>query len=163
MATLLLFGSEALRQFGSLTRRKRVRGDDVWQFRYSETTVENRRRRRSRLIGTVAPYPTRADILRVLERLRLQINLKHRFAMPVTLDALIHHYAERELPTLRYGTQQSHLCTIRRWILPRWGKYLLEQVKPVDVEEWLRSLPLAPKSKVNIRGLFHLVYVHARR
>lgn len=39
----------------------------------------------------------------------------------------------------------------------------MEQVKPVDVEEWLRSLPLAPKSKVNIRNLFHLIYVHARR
>ncbi len=63
----------------------------------------------------------------------------------------------------RYGTQQSHLSTLRRWILPRWGDCLLEQVKAVDVEEWLRLLPLAPKSKINIRSLFHLVYVHARR
>jgi integrase len=83
--------------------------------------------------------------------------------MPVTLDAVVNHYLGQELPILRYGTQQSHLCTLNRWILPRWGNYLLEQVKPVDVEEWLRSLPLAPKSKVNIRSLFHLIYVHARR
>ncbi len=150
-------------QFGCLTRRRRVRGGDVWQFRFSETTMEDRRCRRSRLIGTLAQYPTRADILRVVERFRLRINLKHRFAMPVTLDAVVDHYIERELPILRYGTQQSHRCTLNRWILPRWGSYLLEQVKPVDVEEWLRSLPLAPKSKVNIRSLFHLIYVHARR
>ena len=31
------------------------------------------------------------------------------------------------------------------------------------VEQWLRSLPLAPKTKVNIRGLFHLMYQHGRR
>ena len=150
-------------QFGCLTRRKRVRGGDVWQFRFSETTVENRRCRRPRLIGTLAQYPTRADILRVVERFRLRINLKHRFAMPITLDAVVDHYVEQELPILRYGTQQSHLCTLNRWILPRWGNYLLEQIKPVDVEGWLRSLPLAPKSKANIRSLFHLIYVHARR
>src|SRR6266446_8342666 len=97
------------------------------------------------------------------KRFRLRINLKHRFAMPVMLDAVVDHYVEQELPILRNGTQQSHLCTLNRWILPRWGHYLLEQVKPVDVEEWLRSLLLAPKSKANIRSLFHLIYVHARR
>jgi integrase len=137
----------------------------VRQFRFSETTMDDGRRRWSRLIGTVAQYPTRADILRVVERFRLRINLKHRFAVPVTLDAVVDHYVERELSILRYGTQQSHLCTLNRWILPRWGNYLLEQVKPVEVEEWLRSLPLAPKSKANIRSLFHriYIYVHARR
>ena len=60
--------------------------------------MEDRRCRRSRLIGTLAQYPTRADILRVVERFRLRINLKHRFAMPVTLDAVVDHYIERELP-----------------------------------------------------------------
>jgi integrase len=48
-----------------------------------------------------------------------------------------------------------------RWIRPRWGDYLLEQ--PVEVEEWLRLLALAPKTKVNLRSLFHLIYEHARR
>jgi integrase len=150
-------------QFGCLTRRKRVRGGDVWRFRYYETNIDGGRCRRSCLIGTVPQYPTRADVLRVIERFRVRINLKHRFARPVILDAVVDHYVKQELSVLRYGTQQSHLSTLRRWILPRWGDCLLEQVKAVDVEEWLRSLPLAPKSKINIRSLFHLVYVHAQR
>jgi len=49
-------------QFGCLTRRRRVRGGDVWQFRFSETTMEGMRCRPSRVIGTLAQYPTRADI-----------------------------------------------------------------------------------------------------
>jgi integrase len=47
---------------------------------------------------------------------------------------------------------------LKRWILPRWGDRPLEDVKPVAVEEWLRSL-----TKVNLRSLFHLIYEHARR
>jgi integrase len=33
----------------------------------------------------------------------------------------------------------------------------------VAVEQWLRSLALAPKTKVNLRSLFHLVYQHGWR
>lgn len=31
------------------------------------------------------------------------------------------------------------------------------------VEQWLRSLTLSPKTKVNLRSLFHLAYQHGRR
>src|SRR5215470_1737513 len=150
-------------QYGSLTRRRRTRREDVWQFRYYETTPEGRRCRKSKIIGTLGQYPTRADALRTLERFRLRLNLRHRFGRPVTLDALADHYVERELPQLRYGTQQAHLSILNRWIRPRWGTCLLDEVRPMEVEQWLRSLPLAPKSKVNLRSLFHLVYQHGRR
>ena len=75
----------------------------------------------------------------------------------------MHHYVEHELPERQHSTQQSHSSTLKRWIRPRWGDHLLEQVKPVAVEEWLRSLALAPKTKVNLRSLFQLIYEHARR
>jgi integrase len=45
-------------QHGCLMRKKRTRGDDVWEFRYCETTTEGQRRRRSVLIGSVARFPT---------------------------------------------------------------------------------------------------------
>ena len=150
-------------QYGSLTRRKQIQMEDVWQFRYCETTPEGHRRRRSRIIGTLSQYPTRGDALRIVEPFRLRLNLQHRFGRPVTLDALADHYIEKELPQLRYGTQQAHLSTLSRWIRPRWGRCLVDEVKPMEVEQWLRSLALAPKSKVNLRSLFHLVYQHARR
>jgi hypothetical protein len=49
-------------QYGSLTRRKRIRTEDVWQFRYYETTPEGQRRRRSKIIGMLSQYPTPTDI-----------------------------------------------------------------------------------------------------
>lgn len=72
------------------------------------------------MIGTLAQYPSKSDALHIVERFRLSMNLKHQFARPVTLAALLNHYVDEELPRLRYGTQQAHLCSLRRWISPRW-------------------------------------------
>jgi len=150
-------------QFGSLTKKNNRLSEDVWQFRFYETTPEGHRYRRSTTIGTVAQYPTKTHALRIIEPLRLRLNLHHRFGRPISIGALIDHYVERELPERRHSTQQSHSSTLKRWILPRWGDRPLEEIKPVAVEEWLRSLTLAPKTKVNLRSLFHLIYEHARR
>ena len=143
-------------QYGSLTKKSNRRSEDVWQYRFYETTPEGGRYRRSTSVGTVAQYPTRTDALRVIEPLRLRLNLRHRFGRPVSVGALVDRYIEHELPERRHSTQQSHSSTLNRWIRPRWGTHLLEQVKPVAVEEWLRSLALAPKTKVNLRSLSHL-------
>jgi integrase len=150
-------------QYGSLTRRKRIRTEDVWQFRYYETTPEGQRHRRSKIIGMLSQYPTATDALRILERFRLRLNLQNRFGLPVTLDALADDYVQKELPLLRYGTQQSHLSSLNRWIRPRWGGCLVYEIKPIEVEQWLHSLPLAEKSKVNLRSLLHLLFQHGRR
>jgi integrase len=150
-------------QYGCLTKKSNRLTEDVWQFRFYETTVEGRRSRRSTSVGTVAQYPTRTDALRIIEPLRLRLNLRHRFGRPVSVSTLVDRYIEHELPERRHSTQQSHSSALNRWIRPRWRDCLLEQVKPVAVEEWLRSLALAPKTKVNLRSLFHLIYEHARR
>jgi integrase len=150
-------------QYGSLTRRKRIRTEDVWQFRYYETTPDGRRRRSSEIIGALSEYPTQADALRILERFRLRLNLQNRFGLPVTFDALADDYVEKELPLLRYGTQQAHLSSLNCWIRPHWGGCLVYEIKPIEVEQWLRSLPLPEKSKVNLRSLLHLVFQHGRR
>src|SRR5713101_359558 len=95
-------------QYGSLTKKNNRLSEDVWQFRFYETTHEGRRYRRSRTIGTVAQDPTKTDALRIIEPLRLRLNLHHRFGRPISIGALIDHYVERELPERRHSTQRSH-------------------------------------------------------
>src|SRR5258708_21395664 len=150
-------------QDGGITRMRRSRGRDTWQVRFYETTKEGQRERRARTIGTIAQYPTKADALRAIEQFRRRLNLKPRFPMPTTIRALADRYVEHELPDLRYSTQRSYLSVLNQWIGPHWGDCLLEELKPVPVEQWLRSLQLAPKSKVHIRSLLHLLYQCARR
>ena len=112
-------------QIGSLTKRSNRFSEDVWQFRFYETTPEGRRYRKSTGVGTVAQYPTKSDALRLIEHLRIRLNLYHRFGRPVSIGALIDHYVEHELPERRHSTQQSHSSTLNRWIRPRWGNSLL--------------------------------------
>ena len=81
---------------------------------------------------------------------------------PITVGGLVEKYIKEELPQ-RYSTQRSYLAVLQRWIKPKWGEYQLSQVKAVAVEQWLRSLELAPKTKVHIRNLMHLLYENARR
>lgn len=149
-------------QFGSLTRKKRKRIEDVWEFRYYESTPDGGRQRRATIVGMVSRYPTRADALRGVEALRLQLNADYPGSQSVTVGALIDKYLAEELPE-RYSTRVSYQAVFRRWIRPRWGGYCLGQVKTVAVEQWLRSLALAPKSKTHIRNLMHLLYQNARR
>ena len=143
-------------QYGCLTKKSNRLTEDVWQFRYYETTLEGHRCRRSTSVGTVAQYPTKAAALRVIEALRLRLNLHRRFGRPVSVGGLVDRYVEHELPERRHSTQQSHSSALNRWIRPRWGDYLLEQVKPVEVEEWLRSLPWRPKPRSIFAACFTL-------
>ncbi len=149
-------------QHGCLTRKRRARGEHVWEFRYYETTSEGQRQRRSVTVGTVARYPTRADAMRQVEPLRLRLNVESRLGGPVTINALVERYIGHELPE-RHSTARSYLTVLNRWIRPRWGGYTLDEVKTVAVEQWLRELQLAPKSKTHIRSLMHLLYQNARR
>jgi len=150
-------------QLGSLSRKTRSRGNDVWQFRFYESGPEGTRLRRTVTIGTVKQYPNRRDAMKLVEAFRLKINcdaLAH--IEPATVGGLVERYISEELPE-RYSTQQSYLAILKRWIRPKWGDYRLSDVKAVAVEQWLKTLELAPKTKVHIRNLMHLLYENARR
>ena len=88
-----------------LDKKKRTRGEAVWEFRFYETTTGGNRRRRSTIVGSVARYPTRADALRAVEPIRLRLNVESRLGGPITIDTLITRYMEQELPE-RYSTQK---------------------------------------------------------
>jgi len=96
-------------------------------------------------VGTVAQYPTKTDALRVIEPLRLRLNLHHRFGRPVSVGTLVDRYVEHELPERRHSTQQSHLSALNRWIRPQWGDHLLVG-NPVEGERdsglKLNAIPL---------------------
>ena len=52
---------------------------------------------------------------------------------------------------------------VNRWIVRRWGKYELGGVRTIEVESWLRSLPLARSSCAKIRNLMSVLFNHAWR
>ena len=62
-----------------------------------------------------------------------------------------------------YATQDTYEGYLKKWILPRWRSYRLGDVKAVQVEQWLRSVPLAQGSRAKIRNIMSALYSHAIR
>ena len=98
----------------------------------------------------------------------------------VNVETLVRHYREHELPghfprteapnpgsldegQKTYSTQYAYEIYIKSWILPRWRSYRLADVKAVDVEAWLKILPLARGTKAKIRNIMSALFAHAIR
>jgi len=52
---------------------------------------------------------------------------------------------------------------LTRWVLPHWRQYELAEVRTIQVESWLRRLPLAKSSCAKIRNLMSVLFNHACR
>lgn len=150
-------------QHGSLTLKKNKTAPATWFFRYYEER-EGRRRYRNRRIGTVTEFPRRRDAEKAVLHLRANINSEAR--CPETVGELISHYRKNELTEeggKRSSTRQTYSTFLSTYVEPQWQSFRLDQVKPIDVERWLRTLELAPATKSKVRNILSALFSHARR
>jgi len=148
-------------QFGQLWLRTGVK-QETWFFRYYEVGSDGKRHRRNRKIGTRAQYPTKRAAMQAVEAIRRSVNNREAQPKPVMMRSLIERYKKEELPQ-RYATRAAYQSILRRWIELKWGNVRLDRIEPLEVEQWLRPLNLAPKTKSNIRKLMHLLFECAQR
>ena len=143
----------------SLVKKNRKRGPDVWLLRWSDKSASGRRIYRKRVIGTVEEFvdadSARRAVASLIEKINgdnPRINLR-----AITISALCSHFERCELAqgnTWRsYSTKKCYAGYLKRWIIPQWGKYELGNIKTIEVESWLRRLPLAKGSCAKIRGV----------
>ena len=151
---------QARYQQGSLIREERKVGRDVWIFRWREQTPEGRVKRKV-VVGTVEQYRSKAGARKAADALRANIN-KETW-MPSTVEQLVAHYTERELPGKSHTTRAVYGSYIRTWVVPYWGACSVSGVKTVAVEDWLKCLPLANGSKAKVRNVMHALFNHAMR
>ncbi|HEY1463354.1 MAG TPA: tyrosine-type recombinase/integrase [Terriglobales bacterium] len=79
---------------------------------------------------------------------------------------LVDHYKEKEMPedsNKAYSTRKAYQSYFKNWLVPVWGGHRISDVKTVAVEEWLRSLSLAPGTKAKIRNIMSALFTHAMR
>jgi integrase len=126
----------------------------TWNFLW----VENGKRK-SRKIGTLAELPTKADAEKKAEGYRRDARLLADRALP-TVKQLVANYRVERMPE-RFSTRYGYEAWIKNHILPRWQKCLITELQPREVELWLRSLALSPKSRVHIRGVIHQLWEFA--
>jgi integrase len=126
----------------------------TWNFLW----VENGSRR-SRKLGTLTELPTRSDALRKAEAVRRKLRLvAGRTA--VSIKQLVEQYRAERMP-MRSDTRRAYEVWLKNHILPRWGDCELSELQARVVELWIGSLPLAPKSKVHIRGVISILWDYA--
>lgn len=153
-------------QYGSLQRDKRKSSPDVWVYRWREYSPDGKMQRRGQMIGTVQEYPTRAEALKASEHLRLTANGDNPRGETLTFGAILGRYKKEEMPE-RHSTNLTYQSYIETHIRPKWADVPLSKLvargAPFMVEQWLKSLDLAPKTKGNIRNVMAVVLNCAMR
>ena len=154
----------ARHQKGSLQRVKRKSGQNVWVFRWYEIQPDGTKRYRKVVVGTVEEFKTESDAQKAVDALRLTINEQtpRQQLKEISFETLVQHYRQHEMPDIfykkaelpqeiaedenrkSYATQDTYEGYLKKWILPRWKSYRLPDVKSVQVEQWLKTLSLAP-------------------
>lgn len=148
-------------QYGDLVLRKRKKGPAVWQYRYSENG-----RRKSVLVGTIERLPTKADALRAVEHLRMEINAQspQQQFHAVTVGALIDRFMKEYAPKrCRINTQNNYRGLFNNHIKPKWDNHFIQSIKTLDVENWLDEYPHSRQVKSHIRNLMHTLFNAAIR
>lgn len=135
---------------------ERHRGNFLYRWR--ERTPEGRYRKRSRRLGLVDQLKTEAEAWKVAERLKLTVNPDNVQAQVWTFKALCQRYIEEEIVGLSASTQAFYKPWFKNHIIPKWGAYPVEQIKPFAVREWLNSLTLGKKSRAHVRDLMRRVF-----
>ena len=167
-------------QQGSLKLAARKKGN-VWEFRWREVQIDGSIRRKNIVIGTLEEFPNESAAQAAVDAIRLTVNKQtpRQLLKNLGVETLVKHYRQHELPDIfhdrkpetgpadeiqkSYSTQYAYEVYLKKWILPRWRSYRLSEVKAVDVEAWLKSMPLARGSKAKIRNLMSALYSHAIR
>lgn len=150
-------------QFGHMEVKRRKNGPDVWAYRYRAPKAGGGRRQASVIVGTLKDYPTEAQAWKAAELLRLSANPDNPQETQVTFGALAEKFRTDELPELRHSTQMAYTSYLDTHILPKWQEYPLIDVKPFAVEQWLKTLQLARKTRGSIHNLMRLLFSSAMR
>jgi len=152
-------------QYGSLETKERKKGKEVWEFRYYEPDARGERQRRAVMVGTREEYPTESAARKapVVQAILLRLNAEQPAAPgAANFGAVIARYEQEEMPE-RYSTKAAYQSYIKNQIRPRWAETPMSAVKPMAVEDWLRNLTLAPKTKSHVRSLMHTIFQCAER
>lgn len=151
-------------QQGSVLRRSRVKGPDVWVFFYRENGKQ-----KTQVIGSLEKFPTKASAEMEVHELRKSINSRREC---VYVGGLIDRYLAEDLPT-RHDTAASYRSYIKR-IRHKFGTMRVEEMVKnlVVIEQWLNSQMTEPrpsrpsqllskKSRLNLKACLHRIFERA--
>jgi integrase len=153
----------------------RKSGEQVWEYRYRDKSVPGTPMRQITLSVTQYPTETKARVALQEHLLRLNGADAFRTRNEPTFGVVIERFVREERLAeilsqspgevmgdgLAYSTAAGYTSYINRHIRPRWQKTPLSGMRPLDIMQWLHTLPLAPKTKAHIKRVLHLLFERA--
>jgi integrase len=156
-------------QNGSLRRVPRKTGPPVWEFRFRDHSKPGLKMRQLTL--STVEYPSETAARRALQAQLLRINGSDAYiaqrspTFGTVLDKFIADERLKEIKArrpgevvdegLKFSTTTGYLSVIKQHLRPAWGTVQLTDIKPLDVQEWLKHLNLSRKTKQNVKAVFH--------
>ena len=149
-------------QFGWVCLKARKKGPDVWVLRYRENLSNGVTTKRSAIIGTVQEFLNESQARKAALSWLFSMNAETSSGTLVSFGAVIRRYLAEEIPA-RICTASRYRCWLKNHVEPKWRDYPIEQIKPLLVEDWLKKLDLAPKSKSHLKNLMRVLFNAAMR
>jgi integrase len=135
-----------------------------WMFRYYFTrAIDGKRVENMRTVCLISQFPSEKKAWEEVKRKKLDLL---EGTTPCTFGELIDHYKTHELDksTKAKGTVYRDKHNLDDYVLPRWGTTSPSEIKPLEVEQWLRSIPnLMAPTVAKIKTVMGQVYKHAQR
>lgn len=150
-------------QHGWIETRPSKKDGLEFVYRWRERKPDGGYTKRSEVIGPVSMLKTEANAWRVIEHRKLDVNPDRFQGLKVTIGVLVNRYLETELAELRHSTANAYRSYLNHQIKPRWAEYPLSRVKPLAVEQWLKALDLAPRTKGHLHNLMRVLWNCAMR
>ena len=132
-------------QRGSLKKLPR-KGGETWVLRYRVTKADEKRVEHIMPVGLVRDFPKEKDAWREVNRLGLLVRINDDSVdVRIRFDALAEHYLKNDFgaDAVRPKTERTSLNThqiVRGYLIPRWGNEIADDIKPLDIQRWLKSL-----------------------
>jgi integrase len=154
-------------QRGSLKKVRRKEGE-IWVLRYRVTNPDGKRVEHVTPIGLVREFPKDKDAWREADRLALPVRINDN-PLPgrIRFDFLAEHYLKADFgadsvrpKSVNTISHVEHI--VRAYLVPRFGNEVAEDIRPLVVQRWLKSLHepggLAWTTISKMRGVMHRIY-----
>ncbi|MGA7155307.1 MAG: site-specific integrase [Acidobacteriaceae bacterium] len=161
-------------QRGSLRKVARANNKWAWEYRYKDPATG---KDKSMFLST-EKFPTEMYVSQHLESFVLKLNCDNPTLaiLEPTFNAVLDRFIEDErlleIKRLRpgeqcngegdlsYATVISYLSVIKQ-VRVKWGATRVTRMKPLQVQEWLKKMDVAPKTKGHIKAIMHRLYEKA--
>jgi integrase len=153
-------------QRGWLTKEERKKHGRVWVYHWYKTRPSDGKKvENTVVVGRVASFPRESNAWEEVERRSLDHNINEPDSQTgrITFGELARSYEQNALPKLACTTQKTVRHIIDDYLIPRWGNQPALNIRALDIETWLGSLPLANPTKDKLRRTMFRIYFKSQK